>query len=50
MKCEKCNFRHCKCYEEVIYYCTFFGEDEPEDPFYAEDGCKLKIQRSREII
>lgn len=49
MKCEKCNFRHCECYEEVIYYCTFFGEDEPEDPFCAEEGCKLKYKEAEKL-
>ena len=49
MKCEKCNFRYCKCYEEVIYYCIFFGEDEPGDPFCTEDGCKLKYKEAEKL-
>ena len=49
MKCGKCKFRHCECYEKVIYYCTFFGKDEPEEPFYADDGCKLKYKEAEKL-
>lgn len=48
MKCKNCNHRYCDSYEEQIYYCNFFG-DEPEEPFYTEDGCKLKYKEAKKL-
>lgn len=48
MKCKNCNLQYCDGYEEQIYYCIFFGE-EPEEPFYTEDGCKLKYKEAKKL-